>query len=91
MKGQPSSRLLILTLGFLVLFFISNVVAPPPIVLEGVHWARDGPKFAYRVDGCNASYMAKYNLIWRLWAGHNVVMESSKPGCPSTQKEGPRH
>jgi len=67
------------------------VIAPPLVVLEGVHWARDGPKFSYMVDGCNASYIAKYNLIWCLWAWHNVVMESSKLGCPSIQKENPRH
>jgi hypothetical protein len=24
-----------------------------------VHWVMDGPKFAYNVDGCDASYMAK--------------------------------
>ncbi len=64
---------------------------PPPITLENVHWVRDGPKFVCRVDGCNASYMTKYNLIWHLCACHNVVMESSKPKHPSTRKESPRH
>ncbi len=67
------------------------MVAPPLITMEGVHWARDGTKFVYRVDGCDASYMAKYNLIRHLWACHNVTMESGKPGCPSIQKEGSRH
>jgi hypothetical protein len=47
-------------------FFISNLVALPPIAIEGVHWTRDGPKFAYKVDGCDASYIAKYNLVWHL-------------------------
>jgi hypothetical protein len=60
------------------------VVDPPLVAIEGVHWARDGPKFACRVDGCDASYTAKYNLVWHLRACHNVVMESSKPKCPST-------
>jgi len=52
------------------------VVAPPPIALKGVHWAK--------VDGCNASYMAKYNLVWHLWACQNVVMELGKHGHPFT-------
>ncbi len=54
-------------------FLVSNVVAFPPIAIEGVHWARDGPKFVCRVDGCNASYIAKYNLV--------LTMEPSKPKC----------
>ncbi len=65
------------------------MVAPPLVNLKGVHWARDGPKFACRVDKCDASYMAKYNLIWHLWVHHNVVMEFGKFRRPSTQKEGP--
>jgi len=64
-------------------FLISNVVA-----IEGVHWAKDGPKFSYNIDGCDASYMAKYNLVQHLWACHNVTMELSKPRCPSTQELG---
>ncbi len=32
-------------------FLVSNVVTLPPIAIEGVHWARDGPKFVYKVDG----------------------------------------
>jgi len=42
---------------------VIDVVAPLPIAIKGVHWARDGPKFVYRVDGCNASYTTKYNLV----------------------------
>jgi len=61
------------------------------VAIEGVHWARDGPKFASKVDGCNASYTTKYNLIQHLWARHNVTMELGKPGCPSTWEKGPRH
>jgi uncharacterized membrane protein len=50
---------------FVFVILVSNVVAPP-IALECVHWARDGPKFSYKVDGCNASYMVKYNLVQHL-------------------------
>ncbi len=67
------------------------MVAPPLVAIEVVHWARDGPKFACRVDGRNASYMAKYNLVQRLQAHHNVTMEAGKLRCPSTQKEGLKH
>jgi len=56
-------------------FLVSDVFTPP---LEGVHWARDGLKFAYRVDGCDASYTTKYNLVRHLWAHHKVVMETCK-------------
>ncbi len=48
---------------FVFAFFISNVVAPPSIIPKDVHWAKDGPKFACRVDECDASYMTKYNLV----------------------------
>jgi hypothetical protein len=36
----------------------TDVVAPPLIAIKGVHWARDGPKFVCKVDGCNALYIA---------------------------------
>jgi len=63
---------------------ISDVVALPLVAIEGVHWARDGPKFSCRGDGCNASYMAKYNLVWHSQTHHNVTMELGNPRCPST-------
>jgi hypothetical protein len=63
---------------------------PPPIAIKGVHWARDGPKFVYKIGGCDASYTAKYNLVPHLWAHHNVTMEPSKPRCPFIQEQGPR-
>jgi hypothetical protein len=69
-------------------FLVSNVVALPPIAIEGVHWAKDGLKFACNIDGCNASYMAKYNLVWHLQARHNVTMEPCKPRRPSIQEWG---
>jgi len=69
----------------------SNVVAPPLVAIEGVHRVTDGPKCACRVDGCNASYMAKYNLVWHLRACNNVTIELGKLGCPSTTEEGLRH
>jgi hypothetical protein len=71
-------------LVFCLCFLISDVVVPPPITLEGVHWAMDGPKFAFKVDGRDASYMAKYNLVGHLRVCHNVTMELGKLGCPST-------
>jgi hypothetical protein len=67
------------------------MVAPPPIALKFVHWARCGPKFAYKIDGCDASYTAKYNLIQHLWTHHNLFMESDKPERPSTWEEGMGH
>jgi hypothetical protein len=70
-------------------FLVSNVVAPLPVGIEGVQWAKDVPKFACSIDGCDASYMAKYNLVWHLQTHHNVTMEPSKPGCPSTREQGP--
>ncbi len=36
-----------------------DVVALLPVAIEGVHWARDGPKFVCKVDGCDASYTTK--------------------------------
>ncbi len=60
------------------------MVAFPSIAIKGVHWARDGPKFACKVDECDASYTSKYNLIQHLWVRHNVTMELGKPKCPST-------
>jgi hypothetical protein len=73
--------MLILTLNLLYFFSVSAVVSPP-LVAIGVHWARDGPKFVYMVDGCNALYIAKYNLVRHLQALHNVTMEPGKPRRP---------
>jgi hypothetical protein len=47
-----------------------DVVAPLQVAIKGVHWARDRAKFVYRVDGCDASYIAIYNLVWHLRAHH---------------------
>jgi hypothetical protein len=64
-------------------------VAPLLIAIKGVHWARDGPKFFYKVDGCDASYIAKYNLIQHSHAHHNVTMEAGKLAeCPSIWVQG---
>jgi hypothetical protein len=63
---------------------------PFPIAIEGVHWTRDGLKFACKVGGCDASYTATYNLVWHLWAHHNVTMELGTPRCPFIQEQVPR-
>jgi hypothetical protein len=47
-------------------FLCLDVVAPPSIAIEGVHWPKDGPKFSCNIEGCDASYMAKYNLVRHL-------------------------
>jgi len=44
-------------------FLVSDAIAPPPIAIKGVHWAKDGPKFARNVDGYDASCTAKYKLV----------------------------
>ncbi len=64
------------------------MVALPLVAIKGVHWEKDGPKFVYRIDGCNASYTTKYNLVRHLGACHNVTMELGKHGHPSTQEQG---
>jgi len=76
---------------FVFVILVLDVVALPPVALKSVYRARDGLKCACKVDGCDASYMAKYNLVRHLSMHHNVVMDSSKFKCPSIQKEGPRH
>ncbi len=65
-------------------------LCPPSVAIESVHWAKDGPKFSYRVDGCDASYMAKYNLVQHLWVHHNVTMDLGKPKHPFILEQGPR-
>jgi hypothetical protein len=56
--------MLIITLCFFIfVILVSNVVAPHLVPLEGVHWARDGAKFASKVHGCDVTYIAKYNLV----------------------------
>jgi len=74
---------------FVFVILVLDVVASPLVIIEGVHWAKDGSKFACSVDGCDVSYMAKYNLVWHLRVQHNVVMKSGKPKHPSTPNEGP--
>jgi hypothetical protein len=46
--------------SFVFVFLISNAVAPPLIAPKGIHWAKDGPNFACRVDGCN---LPQFTLI----------------------------
>jgi hypothetical protein len=59
--------MLIITLSFLfIVFLVSNAITPFAVFIEGVHWARDGIKCAYNVDGCDASYITKYNLVQHL-------------------------
>jgi hypothetical protein len=62
------------------------VVAAPPIAIEGVHWVKDGPKLVCNINGSDASYMAKYNLVWHLRAHHNVTMELGKLKRPSIRE-----
>jgi hypothetical protein len=73
---------------FLFYFFDFKCGCPSPVTIESVHWAKHGTKFACRVDGCDASYIPKHNLVRHLWVRHNVTMESNKLKHPSTQKEG---
>jgi hypothetical protein len=59
--------MLIITLSLLfIVFLVSNAIAPFAVFIEGVHWARDGIKCACNVDGCDASYITKYNLVQHL-------------------------
>ncbi len=58
--------------SFVFVFLISNAVAPPLIAPKGIHWAKDGPNFACRVDGCDASYTTKDNLVRHLWTCHTL-------------------
>jgi hypothetical protein len=44
----------------------------------------------YNIDGCDASYTTKYNLLWHLRAHHDVTVELGKLRCPSIRKQGPR-
>jgi hypothetical protein len=66
------------------------VVAPPTVAIQVVHWARDGPKFACRIDGGDAFDMAKYNLVQHLQVYHNITMELSKHGRPSIREHDSR-
>ncbi len=73
---------------YVYVFLVSNMVAPPIIAIKGVHWAKDGPKFACSVDGCDASYMTKYNLMQHLRVHHNVITELGKLKHPSIKEQG---
>jgi hypothetical protein len=63
---HPNANFHIRFIVFFLFFLVLDVVALPLIAIEGVHWARDGPKFVCKVDGCNASNTPKYNLVWHL-------------------------
>jgi hypothetical protein len=52
-------------------FMVSNVVAPPLVAIEGVHWARDGPKFVCRVDG--VMHHIQLNTTWYNICGHSTM------------------
>jgi hypothetical protein len=67
------------------LFFGFRCFALPSIAIEGVHWAKDGPKFASSVD---ASYTTKYILVRHLRACHYVTIKLGKPRRPSIREHG---
>jgi hypothetical protein len=67
-----------------------DVVAPPQVAIEGVPWAKDGAKCFCRINGCDALYIAKYNLVQCLQTCHNVTMELGKPKHPFIHKQGPK-
>jgi len=67
------------------------VVDLPLVALEGVHWARDGPKFACKVNGCDASYIPNYNFVRHLRHATMWLWKPSKFRRPFTREEGPRH
>jgi hypothetical protein len=59
--------MLIITLSLLfIIFLVSDAITLFVVFIEGVHWARDGIKCACNVDGCDASYITKYNLVQHL-------------------------
>jgi hypothetical protein len=56
---------------FVFVILVSSVVTPPLVTLEAIHWARDGPKFVCRIDGCDASYWP--NTTWYDIFGHATI------------------
>ncbi len=65
------------------IYLVLDVVAPPLVAIKGVHRTKDEPKFVFMVHGCDASYIAKYNLVRHLSAHHYVTTKLGKPKCPS--------
>jgi hypothetical protein len=47
---------------FFFVILVSKVVALPSIALKGVHWAKDGTKFACTVDRCDVTYTYQVQL-----------------------------
>jgi hypothetical protein len=63
-------------------FLVLDVIALPSVATN--------PKFVCSIDGCDASYITKYNLVWHLWAYHYVTMQPNKPKCPTIWEHGPK-
>ncbi len=91
--------MLILTLSLLYLFDWFQMRCPSSNCHKGCcpssnyhKWCPLGKGWTqifYKVDGCDASYIAKYNLIQRSHAHHNVTMEAGKLAeCPSIWVQG---
>jgi hypothetical protein len=59
--------MLIFTLCFFIcVILVSDAITLHLVALGGVHWAKDGAKFAFKVHGCNVTYIANYNLVRHL-------------------------
>jgi len=51
------------------------------VTKEGVTWEKDAHRWVYKVQVCNASYLAKYLLVKHFCQKHNFSIKSGKPRC----------
>jgi hypothetical protein len=59
------------------------------VAKEGMTWEKDGHRFIYNIEACNASYLAKYLLVKHLHQKHDIFIDLRKFGCPSIEQKGP--
>jgi hypothetical protein len=63
--------MLIFTLGLLYLFLVLDVIAPLPVAIKGVHWAKDGPNLFVGLMG--AMHYIQPITIWYDICGHTTM------------------
>jgi len=63
-------------IGFIVFVFGFRCNCPSSSCHKRCPLGKGWAKFVCRADGCNALYTTNYNLVWHLWAHHNVTMAS---------------
>jgi hypothetical protein len=67
-----------------------QIEVPPNHAMEDADWVHERSRWKWKISGCINAYAAKWLLCQHLDNKHELHMEVSKYGHPSTHVGGPR-